>query len=129
LAQAEFDITSKLTKGIIGAEAKYFLALIYYELKNYEEAEKMCFEFIDEFSSYDYWLARNFILLADIYTSTGNYFQAKQTLQSIIDNYEGTDLKEIAYKKQNALLELEKAEEMKRNVEQQENDSIPDDEF
>ncbi|MCD4678841.1 MAG: tetratricopeptide repeat protein [Bacteroidales bacterium] len=124
LAQAEFDITSKLTKGIIGAEAKYYLALIQYEIGNYTKADKIIFEFIDEFSGYDYWLAKNFILLADIYTKTGDLFQAKQTLQSIIDNYEGAELVKIAYEKQNAILEMEKTEQLKQETIEMDNDTI-----
>ena len=37
-------------------------------------------------------MAKGFLLLADVYVKKGNTFQAKQTLQSIIDNYEGKDL-------------------------------------
>lgn len=124
LAQAEFDITSKLTKGIIGAESKYYLALIQYELENYDIAEKLIFEFIDEFSAYDYWLAKSFILLADVYTKKGDLFQAKQTLQSIIDNYKGAELIEIAYEKQNALLKMEQEAEKKEKDKIIENDTI-----
>ncbi len=82
------------------------------------------FEFIDEFSSYDYWLAKSFILLADIYTITGDLFQAKQTLQSIIDNYEGAELVKVAYEKQNIIFEMEKAEELKKENAIIENDTI-----
>ncbi len=128
LAQAEFDITSKLTKGIMGAEAKYYLALIQYELGNIEKSEKIIFEFIDEFSSFDYWLAKSFILLADVYTINGDLFQAKQTLQSIIDNYSGADLVELAYEKLNAILELEKAEQMKKENAIIENDTVVENE-
>ena len=39
----------------------------------------------------DYWLAKSFILWADIFHSRGNDVQARQTLQSIIDNYEVLD--------------------------------------
>jgi hypothetical protein len=41
-----------------------------------------------------------------------NIFQAKQTLQSIIDNYEGADLVEMAQDKLNIILEEEKIEQM-----------------
>ena len=61
---------------------------------------------------------------------TGDLFQEKQTLQSIIDNYEGTDLIEIAYKKQNEILQMEKAVELEKKSELMENDTTLDnDEF
>jgi thioredoxin-like negative regulator of GroEL len=44
-------------------------------------------------------VAKSFILLADVYLATGNEFQARQTLQSIIDNYEGEDLRQLARQK------------------------------
>jgi hypothetical protein len=58
-------------------------------------------------AAYDYWVAKGFILLADIYVENGNTFQAKQTLQSIIDNYEGPELAEIA---RNKLKSIEQSE-------------------
>jgi hypothetical protein len=59
----------------------------------------MIYELSDNYGSYPYWVARGFILLADIYAQRGNTFQAEQTLQSIIDNYEGDDLKQVATEK------------------------------
>ncbi len=114
LAQTEFEATYKLTKGEKGAEAKYYLALLQFNQGNYKETEKMVFEFINEFSAYDAWLARNFILLSDVYVKLGNIVQAKQTLQSIIDNYDGSDLVEIAHQKLNAINDAEKAEIQKK---------------
>jgi predicted negative regulator of RcsB-dependent stress response len=61
----------------------------------------------DNYGSHDYWVARGFLLLADIYVAKGNIFQAKETLKSIIENYKGPELGEIAAQK---LDELEKSE-------------------
>jgi TolA-binding protein len=41
--------------------------------------------------NYDYWVAKTFILLADNYVKLKDNFQAKATLQSIIENYKGND--------------------------------------
>jgi len=40
--------------------------------------------------------AKGFILLSDIYVSRKNYFQARETLKSILENYSGEDLKKVA---------------------------------
>jgi hypothetical protein len=41
--------------------------------------------------NYDYWLAKSFILLADNYVKLKDNFQAKATLQSVLDNYKADD--------------------------------------
>lgn len=110
LAQTEFATTLRNNKGEQGAEAKYNLAYLQFKLENYKEAEKIIFEFISEFSAYDTWLAKSFILLADVYVKLGNNVQAKQTLQSIIDNYEGPELAAVAQGKLNDILKTEREE-------------------
>lgn len=49
--------------------------------------------------SSEYWYARTFILYGDLYKEKGNYFQARHTYQSIVDNYEGEDLVKMAIEK------------------------------
>ncbi|MGD2034823.1 MAG: tetratricopeptide repeat protein, partial [Bacteroidales bacterium] len=74
-----------------GAEAKYRLAELYVKQKQYDQAEKEILEFSEKASPHEYWIARSFILWADIFAHKGDYFQAIQTLQSIIDYYETAD--------------------------------------
>src|SRR6202000_1506703 len=57
----------------------------------YKASQKTCFEMNTDFSNYEYWVAKAFILLADNYVKLKDNFQAKATLQSIIDNYKGDD--------------------------------------
>ena len=90
-ATNEFDYTITNTKTIAAAEAKYNIAVIQYNHKNYKASQKTCFEMNTEFSNYEYWVAKAFILLADNYVKLKDTFQAKATLQSIIDNYKGND--------------------------------------
>ena len=59
------------------------------------------------FSAYNYWVAKSFIALADVYVAKENYFQAKETLRSVIDNYKGEDLRQEARAK---LAEVERKE-------------------
>jgi hypothetical protein len=64
--------------------------------------------------SYDYWIAKSFILLSDVYVKTNNIAQAKATLQSIIENYDGADLLQVAHEKLNAISATEKIQEQKK---------------
>jgi predicted negative regulator of RcsB-dependent stress response len=76
------------------------------------------YDLVDEMPSYDYWLAKSFILLADNYVKLGNVFQAKRTLQSVIDNHEGEELKNIAIRR----LEAINLQEGNQNQDQQQPD-------
>jgi tetratricopeptide (TPR) repeat protein len=85
-----FPILSKLsaeTNSAEGAESKYLVAEILYEKQKLKEAEKEIMDFIDKNSPHQYWLAKSFILLSDIYLQKGDEFQAKHTLTSIEENY------------------------------------------
>jgi len=107
LARSSFNETIKLSQGEAGAEALYGLAVMSYDEKDYKNAEKHIFRLTGDYASYDYWVAKAFILLSDVYMKTGNTFQAKQTLQSIIDNYEEADLKQIAIDKLDQIVSSE----------------------
>ncbi len=82
-----------------GAEARYSIALVHFRNGDYKKCEKEVFSLVDDMPSYDYWLARGFILLADNYVKLDNVFQAKRTLQSVIDNHQGEELRELAKQK------------------------------
>jgi TolA-binding protein len=87
----EFDYTISNTKTISAAEAKYNIANIEYLKGKYKASQKTCFDLVKEMPNYDYWVAKTYILLADDYVALKDNFQAKATLQSIIDNYKGDD--------------------------------------
>jgi len=119
LAQTEFEFTFKQSPtSEFGAEAKYNLAYIQYLLKDYLQAEKIVFEIINQVPSYDYWIAKSFILLADIYVNSDNIAQAKATLQSIIDNSDNSELVTIAHEKLNAIIQSEKVQEQIKTQEE-----------
>lgn len=79
------------TRSAFGAEAKYRLAQLYYDDNKPTEAEAQVFELINSATPHQYWLARGFILLADIALAKENTFQAKQYLQSLQSNYNSND--------------------------------------
>lgn len=74
-----------------GAEAKYIICKSLYDSKNFIEAEKEINEFMESESTQYFFLAKSFMLLADIFLNKNDKFQAKYTLLSIVDNYPNTD--------------------------------------
>ncbi|MDP2335558.1 MAG: tetratricopeptide repeat protein [Bacteroidota bacterium] len=82
-----FKSLSAETNSAEGAESKFLVAQILYEKKKLKEAESEIMDFIDKNSPHQYWLAKSFLLLSDIYLKNGDEFQAKHTLKSIVDNY------------------------------------------
>jgi len=90
-ARKEFDEAVSNSQTIVGAEAKYNVGKLQYEAGEYKAAQTTAFDLIKNMPSYDYWVAKSFILLADCYVKLKDEFQAKSTLQSIIENYEGDD--------------------------------------
>ena len=90
-AVKEFEYTVANTKTIAAAEAKYNVARIEYLKRHYKESQKTCFELVKDLPNYDYWVTKTFLLLADDYVALKDNFQAKATLQSIIDNYKADD--------------------------------------
>jgi TolA-binding protein len=90
-AVTEFNYTVSKTKTISAAEAKYNIGQIEYLKGRYKASQKTCFELVKDLPNYDYWVTKSFILLADDYAALKDTFQAKATLQSVIDNYKGDD--------------------------------------
>lgn len=86
-----FTNVGNRTKTIAAAESKYNLAAIQYAKGDYKTSLKTCFDLINNLPSYDYWVAKSFLLLADNYVALKDNLQAKSTLLSLIDNYDGKD--------------------------------------
>jgi tetratricopeptide (TPR) repeat protein len=128
LAKTEYTVLSKQNKSETVSEALYFLAYIEYKKGDLDHAEKKIFEVLTNIS-HDYWLAKSYILLGDIYLEKGNSFQAKHTYQSIIENYDGEELKQIASDKYNKIIEKENAinqEQQQQQEKQNQQDELQD---
>ena len=97
------DKSSKADKSVYGAESAYYSALASFKMDKLDEAETKVFHISDQFSSHEYWVAKSFILLADVYVAKDNVFQARETLRSVIDNCSITELKAEAQNKINQL--------------------------
>jgi TolA-binding protein len=90
-AVADLKILATDTRTVSGAESKYLLANQYFIAKNYREAENEVMDFAKKNTPHQYWLARSFVLLADVYIQQKNDFQAKQYLLSLQKNYTVAD--------------------------------------
>jgi tetratricopeptide (TPR) repeat protein len=97
-----------------GAESKFRVAEIYNNLGDTANSVKEIYDFIDKNTPHQYWMARSFLLLADIFEKKNDNFQAVHTLQSIIDYYEKQDdgIIDTARAKKQAI--LEKDEELRK---------------
>ncbi len=116
-AEKEFRIVDQLSSTELGAEAKYEVALNVYRQNKLDDAETIIYEMPAQYPAYDYWIAKSFILLADIYVARDNVFQAEQTLNSVIENYKGDDLREVAQGKLNRLKPPDEPDETIENEE------------
>jgi hypothetical protein len=70
-----------------------------FEQNKLDDSEKMAFEQIKDFGSYEYWVTKSYLLLGDIYHKQLDYFNAEATYQSIIANATFEDLKKEAQEK------------------------------
>lgn len=105
-AEKVFADLSQNSETAIGAEATFMLAYLSFLNDSLRQAENTIYQLANDFTA-DYWIAKGFILLSDIYRQKGNHFQAKATLESIIENYEGEELLIVARKKFEAILQKE----------------------
>jgi TolA-binding protein len=86
-ALREFRKVATEVTSVEGAESKYRVAELLSKKDKPAEAEKVITEFIDQKSPHQFWMARVFLLLADISIKKGDSLQARATLQSLKDYY------------------------------------------
>ncbi len=85
-AQQPFTMAINTAKDENAAEAKYMIGLMQYTSGEYQAAINTLFELNKDFASFEKWLGKSFLLIADNYYAMGEVFQAKATLNSIIAN-------------------------------------------
>jgi len=86
-ALSDFRKVAKEVTSVEGAESKFRVAELLYKKGMTAESEKVISEFIDQNTPHQYWMARMFLLLADISIKKGDTLQARATLQSLKDYY------------------------------------------
>lgn len=116
LFQRVIDTTSSIAK----AEARHRIAKSYFQERDLEKTEEQIYKLVHQKPSYKEWVAKGFLLLSDVYREKGDRFQAKETLKSLIDSYDG---EAIVKKAKKSLVEIRKAE---REAEEEEERSKKD---
>ncbi len=92
-AVADWQAAMQDMRTVHGAQATVELSQYAYDTEQYNSAEEVLTHFIDQGTTHTYWLARAFVLLADVYAKTNREIEAKQYLISLRSNY--TESEEI----------------------------------
>lgn len=87
------------SRATYGAEAQYQIAECQFNQDRLKDAEKSAFEVIHKSGSYAYWVTKSYLLLGDIYLKEKDYFNAKATFQSLVENAKIDELKTQAEQK------------------------------
>ncbi len=111
-AKDEFLTTLNTAHDEFGAEAKYLLGEIFYLSREHKQCYETLLALKSDFSAYDEWVGKAYLLLADNFLATGELFQAKGTLKSLVDNFPRQEIRDAAREK---LKEIE-AEELKKKI-------------
>lgn len=85
-AIANYKTVAQMTKSELGAESRYFISQCYFAQNDLTNATNAAYDVIKNTPSYDYWVASAYIMLGNIFWKQNDYFNAKATLQSIVDN-------------------------------------------
>jgi TolA-binding protein len=84
------SVTENTTTDIM-AEAYHYRGQILYKQKKYAEAEELITDANKASAGYDDWIARNLILLSDVYADQGDKNSAMAALEAVLENYAGED--------------------------------------
>ncbi|MCQ2958730.1 MAG: tetratricopeptide repeat protein [Bacteroidales bacterium] len=74
-----------------GSESKYRVESILFNQKRYEESEREILDFLEKSSPHQYWLGKSYILWARIFMQRNELFQARYTLQNVLQHYKIQD--------------------------------------
>jgi TolA-binding protein len=92
--QKAIEIFEPLAKNLnqaIDAEAKYRIIASYFALKKDKIAAEEVYSFADSKSTQQYWVAKSFIILGDIFVQQKNLEQARETYKSVAEGYPRQD--------------------------------------
>lgn len=90
-AETAFRSLARDPNSEYGAQASYELSRMQYEMGNLNGAEQTINSLMESGTPHNYWLAKSFLTLADVYHKQGKVSQAREYLQSLKNNYPGKD--------------------------------------
>ena len=112
-AQDEFLNTLNTAQDEFGAEAKYLLAQIFHLQKQYKQSYETLLSLTEDFSGYEEWVGKAYLLMADNFLAMDQVFQSRATLQSLVDNFPSQSVKDAAA---NKIKEIDRAEAEKKKM-------------
>ena len=84
------SVTQNTTSEIM-PEAYHLQGQILYKQKKYAQAEEFISDANKASAGYDDWIAKNLILLSDVYADQGDKNSATAALEAVLENYKGSD--------------------------------------
>ena len=98
-AVANYKLVIGAGKSAYAAEAQFHIGEILLKQNKLIEAEKVGFEIIKKYGSYEYWVTKSYLLLGEVYSLQKDWFNAEATFKSIVENAVYPELKIIAQQK------------------------------
>lgn len=77
------------TQSELMAESYHLMCQILYRQRNFAQAEELISNANQASAGYDDWIARNLILLSDVYADQGDKNSATAALETVLENYTG----------------------------------------
>jgi TolA-binding protein len=102
-----FKTVASMSRAAYGAEAQFQIADCQFQENRLKDSEKSAFEVIHKSGSYELWVTKSYFLLGDIYLKEKDYFNAKATFQSLVEN---AKIEEIRVQAEQRLDEVKKEE-------------------
>lgn len=112
-AKDEFLTALNTARDEYGAEAKYRLAEIFFQTKQHRQCYETLVSLNSDFAAYEEWVGRSYLLLADNFVAMNDLFNAKATLQSLVDRFPLAHIRDEAKRK---LDELQRKEKEKQQI-------------
>ena len=113
-ALESYNYVVKNSTNVQTAESRYRIAQIYFQRKDLETAEQLAQKSAEENNEFPYWVAKSLILLSDILSEKGDYFNAKAALEAVIENF--SEDKEIITEANSKLAEIKKKDTGTQNI-------------
>jgi tetratricopeptide (TPR) repeat protein len=89
------EITNN-NKEELAAEAQYMIAESLYKQKKYKPSTETCYQLNNQYSQYEFWLGKSYLLIAENLVAQKELVHAKATIKSVLENTTDTRIKELA---------------------------------